>query len=183
MTLNDLSPDKTYTYADYLTWQFDEMVEIIKGKMFKMSPAPARMHQRVSSNLMHQVQGFFYKKPCQVYHAPFDVRLLAKKGNSDAQILTVVQPDLCVICDLSKLDEKGCVGAPDLVIEILSPSTRKKTFRTNSNFTKKQVCANIGSYISRKPLSKCFIWTNTVFIAYTACLPTTISPTRTFFLN
>lgn len=126
MTAQELSLDKNYTYADYLTWQFDDMVEIIKGKLFKMSPAPTRIHQTISMNFARTLGNFFYKQPCQVFHAPFDVRLFAKKDNANEQIQTVVQPDLCVICDLTKLDEKGCVGAPDLVVEILSPSTRKK---------------------------------------------------------
>jgi Uma2 family endonuclease len=126
MTAQDLAPEKIYTYADYLTWQFDEMVEIIKGKVFRMSPAPVTKHQRISTNLTLLVAFFFQKRPCQVFHAPFDVRLPKRKDSRDDQILTVVQPDLCVICDESKLDEKGCVGAPDLVMEILSPSTRKK---------------------------------------------------------
>ena len=117
----------SYTYADYLLWQFKERVELIKGKIFKMSPAPGSFHQEISFELSGILYNFFKKKPCKVYVAPFDVRLINfKESNHDNQIITVVQPDLCVICDTSKIDERGCVGAPDLIIEILSPGNSKK---------------------------------------------------------
>ncbi|MBC7391423.1 MAG: Uma2 family endonuclease, partial [Opitutaceae bacterium] len=122
--INQLDLSKTYTYADYLTWQFDGMVELIKGKIFNMSPAPGSYHQRVSGNIFKDFAVFLNKKPCKVFIAPFDVRL--SMFRNDQEILTVVQPDICVICDLSKIDEKGCNGTPDLMIEILSPSTKKK---------------------------------------------------------
>ncbi|MBK7338441.1 MAG: Uma2 family endonuclease [Saprospirales bacterium] len=116
--LSQLDPDGRYTYADYLLWKFKERVELIRGRLFRMTPAPNTIHQRISHELDRQLGNFFYKHPCQVFPAPFDVRL-PKKGQPD--ILTVVQPDLCVICDANKLDDKGCIGAPDLVVEILSP--------------------------------------------------------------
>ncbi len=120
--INQLDFNKRYTYADYLTWQFDEMVELLRGKIFRMSPAPNRLHQRISSNLHLEIGAFLRKKPCNLYHAPFDVRLPLPTDKVD----TVVQPDLCVICDRSKLDDQGCNGAPDWIIEILSPSTSQK---------------------------------------------------------
>ncbi|OOR93432.1 restriction endonuclease [Moraxella caviae] len=120
--LSQLDLDKHYTYADYLTWQLKEKIELIKGKILAMSPAPTRFHQDISQNTNRVLDRFFYQKPCRVYTAPFDVRLY----NPKKEIETVVQPDLCVVCDLSKLDEKGCLGAPDLVVEILSPSNSKK---------------------------------------------------------
>lgn len=120
--INQLDINGTYTYADYLLWKFQERVELFKGKIFKMSPAPNTRHQKVSFNLGGMFYNFFRNKKCKVYVAPFDVRL----PNKDGEIKTVVQPDLCVICDINKIDDKGCVGAPDLVIEIISPGNSKK---------------------------------------------------------
>ena len=119
-----LDTNKTYTYANYITWQFKERIELIKGKLFKMSPAPARRHQGISVELSTQFHNYLKKKGCKSYSAPFDVRF--PKGEDDEQTFTVVQPDICVICDKSKLDDRGCVGAPDLIVEILSPATAKK---------------------------------------------------------
>ena len=118
-----------YSYADYLTWEMDEMVELIKGKIFKRDiAAPALNHQRISMRLSVQFFNFLKGKTCQVFHAPFDVRLPAKsKKNSD--IDTVVQPDICVVCDESKLDKAGCLGEPDLVVEILSPGNNKRELK------------------------------------------------------
>lgn len=120
-SLDQLDFDKTYSYADYLKWQLKERVELIKGKIFKMSPAPARKHQVISGHFLKHLYLYLDKQPCQVYHAPFDVRLTPRKGDHTEKIQTVVQPDICVICDASKLDERGCIGAPDWIIEILSP--------------------------------------------------------------
>jgi len=114
-----------YSYADYLTWQLDEMVEIIKGRLFRMTAAPSRLHQKVATKLSHRLYGFLEGKPCDVYIAPFDVRLPHKSTNND-DIHTVVQPDICVVCDKNKLDDAGCLGAPDLIVEILSPGNNKK---------------------------------------------------------
>ena len=114
-----------YTYADYLKWRFEEQVELIKGKIFKMSPAPKRIHQEVSGDVFNLLKNFLRGQKCKVYIAPFDVRLPVKsKKNED--IITVVQPDICVICDPSKLDEAGCIGAPDIVVEVLSKGNTKK---------------------------------------------------------
>ncbi len=121
-SLDQLDSKKIYTYADYLLWKLKERVELFRGKIFKMSPAPARIHQDISQNLNQVFLNFFRRHSCKVYTAPFDVRL----PNKDREILTVVQPDLCVICDLEKLDDKGCLGAPDLIVEILSPGNTKK---------------------------------------------------------
>ncbi len=122
----------SYTYADYLLWNFKERVELIKGKIFKMSPAPSRSHQEISWLLARQLDKVFHKSSCKMYSAPFDVRLINfKESSSDHQIITVIQPDLCVVCDTNKLDEKGCIGAPDLIIEIVSPgnSNREMTIK------------------------------------------------------
>ena len=107
-----------YTYADYCVWDDGERWELIDGVPYMMSPAPSRVHQSISGQLYGQLFNFLKDKPCKVYHAPFDVRL-----NIDKEDDTIVQPDLLVVCDESKLDDKGCKGAPDMVIEIVSPST------------------------------------------------------------
>jgi Uma2 family endonuclease len=117
----------TYNYADYLSWTWDEMVELINGKIYKMSPAPNTAHQKVSGELHLQIAYFLKGKKCKVFHAPFDVRLPNSNSETDNEkVTTVVQPDLCVICDPKKIDEKGCLGAPDWIIEILSPHTSAK---------------------------------------------------------
>ena len=121
-TIHSLDLSKNYTWSDYLSWQFDEMVEIIKGKVYNMSPAPRAKHQIISSNLQEMLYDLKKSKgKCRVFDAPFDVYFL-RDGKKD----TVVQPDICIICDASKIQEHGCVGAPDLIIEITSPSTIKK---------------------------------------------------------
>ena len=120
-SFDQLDLTKQYTYADYLKWQFKERLELIKGYIYKMSPAPSRRHQAIIWNLTGQIWNHLKGHPCKAYSAPFDVRLPVKDRKSNQQITTVLQPDICVICDLSKLDDKGCLGAPDLVIEVLSP--------------------------------------------------------------
>lgn len=125
--INQLDLNKSYTYSDYLKWRFSEMVELIKGRVVRMSPAPSREHQEISFELLLVLGQYFRKKQCKVYHAPFDVRLpLPSNDGQQEPINTVVQPDICVVCDLSKLDQQGCNGAPDWIIEILSPATSKK---------------------------------------------------------
>lgn len=114
-----------YTYADYLTWELDQMVELIKGKVFRFAAAPTTNHQRVSGKIFAALYSFLQDKPCEVFSAPFDVRL-PRRSLKNEDIDTVVQPDLCVICDPKKLDELGCIGAPDLIVEILSPGNNRK---------------------------------------------------------
>ena len=130
---SQLDLNKQYTYADYLTWQFSERVELIKGWIYKMSPAPKRKHQVYSKRLIVNIDNFLKDKPCELYHAPFDVRLIKNKGQQNQEINTVVQPDICIICDETKLDDAGCIGAPDLIIEILSDSTAKKDYNEKFN--------------------------------------------------
>ncbi len=130
--ISQLDQNKTYSYADYLTWRFDDMVELIKGKLFIQSPAPAERHQKIIGNLYGYVWNHFLKQDCSAYIAPFDVRLIKNK-TSDAEIATIVQPDICVICDKTKIDTKGCFGAPDLIIEIISPYTAKKDLNEKFN--------------------------------------------------
>ena len=112
-----------YTYEDYLTWPDDERWELIKGVPYDMTPSPTRHHQEIVVELSRQAANHFCDRPCRVYVAPFDVRL---KLRHEEKTETVVQPDLAVVCDEEKLDEKGCFGAPDWIVEVLSPSTAAK---------------------------------------------------------
>jgi len=114
-----------YMYGDYLSWDDGERWELINGVPYNMTPAPSRRHQQISGELFRQFANFLIGQPCEIYDAPFDVRL-PDGDESDTDISTVVQPDLVVICDPHKLDDAGCIGAPDLIVEILSPSTSRK---------------------------------------------------------
>ncbi|HAA13873.1 MAG TPA: Uma2 family endonuclease [Cytophagales bacterium] len=114
-----------YTYADYASWPEEERWELIHGVAYNMTPAPNTRHQRISGNLYLAIASFLKGNSCDVFSAPFDVRL-PQKGQTAEETDTVVQPDISVFCDPSKLDGKGGIGAPDWVIEILSPSTAKK---------------------------------------------------------
>jgi len=123
-----LDMKKRYTYADYLTWLDDQARELINGFIQLMSPAPRVGHARISMNISWKIKTFIErnKGKCEVFAAPFDVRFPKQGETADDKIDTVVQPDICVVCDLSKLDERGCCGAPDMIVEIVSPSTIKK---------------------------------------------------------
>lgn len=127
MRFEDLDLTKKFTYADYISWSFSDAVEIIRGRVFKMA-APLSNHQKVAGNIFGIFNSFLYRKKCNAYIAPFDVRLPKplSKRKSDTDIETVLQPDVCIICDLSKIERRGCLGAPDLIIEILSKSTANK---------------------------------------------------------
>lgn len=129
-SLSQLDQNGIYSYADYLSWKFDQALEVIKGKIFPMS-APNRTHQKISWKLTVTVDKYLKADPCEAYAAPFDVRLYdrAKSIRADEDIYTVVQPDLCIVCDLEKLDERGCLGAPDLIVEILSPGNAKREMK------------------------------------------------------
>lgn len=119
--IRQLDLSGSYTYSDYLTWRFRERVELIMGKVFSMSPAPTSQHQYTVSFITSAFFQFLKGQPCRVFPAPFDV-VLPKNNIED----TVVQPDITVVCDSAKITEKGCYGAPDLVVEIVSKSSVKK---------------------------------------------------------
>lgn len=127
MKLAELDINKLYTYADYLKWRFDERVELIRGKIFPMS-APNTRHQVLAMELSGSLWSFLQHKPCSVFAAPFDVRL-TRKNKDDNEVTNVVQPDVCVVCDRNKLDARGCNGAPDIIIEILSPGNNLRETR------------------------------------------------------
>ncbi len=115
--------DERFTYADYLTWPDQERWEIIEGMAINMTPAPSTKHQKISMDLSTSINMFIKKNAgkISVFAAPFDVILPGRQP--DEETLTVVQPDISIICDPEKLDEKGCKGPPDVIIEIISPST------------------------------------------------------------
>ncbi len=116
-------PNKRYSYANYLTWQDDTRRELLDGQVFELMAAPIRQHQKISGNLFILIGNYLSDKKCEIYSAPFDVRLPNEQKDGDEKTYTVVQPDLVVVCDLTKLDKRGCVGPPDLIVEITSPST------------------------------------------------------------
>lgn len=120
--IKQLDLNKSYTYEDYFSWKLDERTELYNGKILILQSPPPRIHQDVLRNITRTFDNYFRHHLCELYFAPFDVRFPDKDGN----VLTVLQPDLCVICDLDKLDDRGCLGAPDLIVEILSPGNTKK---------------------------------------------------------
>ncbi len=132
MQLSDLDLNKTYSYADYYQWQFDERVELINGQVYAMSPTPNLLHQEICGNIYNPLKNFLKDNICKVFFAPFDVRL-SRKVIDDKSIFTVLQPDVCVICDLMKLDKRGCVGAPDIVVEVLSKGNNSKELKNKYN--------------------------------------------------
>jgi Uma2 family endonuclease len=126
----NLDMNKRYTYSDYLTWMDDVRRELFDGFVKLMVPAPSRKHQKISTNLTSIFWTFLRSKRCEIYHAPSDVRFPANKNSrKDDQVFTVLQPDIFVVCDLSKLDDRGCLGAPDLIIEIISPKNPKRDLK------------------------------------------------------
>lgn len=114
-----------YTFADVLALDDGERAELIDGEVFLMAPAPSRGHQKVGGEIFRQLANYLEGKRCEVYQAPFDVRLFEGDGDTPEDVDTVVEPDIVVVCDHAKLDNRGCKGAPDMVVEILSPSTQR----------------------------------------------------------
>lgn len=120
----DLDLSRQYSYADYLSWTFEERVELLRGWVVRIGPTPNRYHQEISRVLTGELYLHFRNHQCSLYSAPFDVKLSTTKGED-----TVVQPDICVICDEDKLTKQGCAGAPDWIIEILSPGNTNREMR------------------------------------------------------
>lgn len=124
-----INPDlsKRYTFADYLTWMDDKRRELIEGAVKLMTPAPSTTHQHILFKLSLTIGNYLSGSPCKIFFAPFDVRFPENKSEkSDKEIITVLQPDISIICDDKKLDEKGCLGAPDFIAEVTSPASLKR---------------------------------------------------------
>lgn len=161
-TLDQLDLNGTYTYADYLTWRLDDRVERSKGKIFRMSPTPSRFHQDISVNLTRIISLHLYKGTCKLYHAPTDVRLIIK-GSEDKEIISVVQPDLFVVCKSEKMDERGCLGSPDFVIEIISPHTSSRDLDLKYTLYEKSGVLEYWIIFPGDQIVECFVLENGVF--------------------
>ena len=145
-----LPQEKYYTLADMLAWDEEDREELIYGVPIMMAP-PVRVHQKVSRELFGQLYEYLKGKKCEVYPAPFAVRLFEQNGDSPEDVDTMVEPDISVICDPSKLDDIGCKGAPDLIIEILSPSTQRHDRVTKFNLYQR---AGVREYWVVDPVKK-----------------------------
>ena len=158
---SQLDPQATYSYADYLTWQLTEWVELLRGKVVRRMAGPTDRHQAVSGELHLAFGNHLRRHRCQVRYAPYDVRLIrgsarppaaaaADAAAADAAITTVVQPDLCVICDPAKIEARGCLGAPDLIIEIVSPGTGSRDWKAKFDLYEEN---GVGEYWIVEPLA------------------------------
>ena len=127
-----LPQENRYTMAEALTWDEQDRIELIDGYPVMMAP-PSRVHQKISGELFGQLRDYLKGKKCEIYHAPFAVRLFERDGERPEDVDTLVEPDISVVCDPSKLDDIGCKGAPDLVMEILSSSTTRHDKFTKFN--------------------------------------------------
>jgi Uma2 family endonuclease len=126
----NLDLNKRYSYADYLTWMDDVRRELFDGFIKLMTPSPSSKHQEISFNLSGIFRSFIIKKKCKGFTAPSDVRFPKNtQSQDDKQVYTVLQPDLYIVCDLSKIDARGCLGAPDMIIEIVSPKNSKRDLK------------------------------------------------------
>ncbi len=125
---SDLDLNRNYSYADYREWQLDGHVELVNGRVCAMAPSQTRLHQKASTKIFKPLTDFFIQNPCELYFAPFDVRFPRHPNDPENKVFTVLQPDICVVCDLEKLDDNGCNGAPDLIVEITSKGTRQRDF-------------------------------------------------------
>lgn len=176
-SLDQLDFSESYTYADYLTWTFDERLELIRGKIYDKSESPTTNHQKVSRQIGFYLYQFLEEIPVEVFYAPFDVRLSTEKDYK--KIITVVQPDICVICDPNKIDEKGCAGSPDIVVEIVSPGNTKTEMKVKFDLYEESKIQEYwivqpidktvlvyqlekGKYINHKPLTDSDILTSKV---------------------
>ena len=145
-----LPQENRYTLADVLAWEEQERMELINGYPVMMAP-PSRAHQKISIALARQLSNYLDGKRCEVYAAPFAVRLFEEKRDRPEDVDTMVEPDITVVCDPAKLDDIGCRGAPDLVMEILSPSTQRHDRLTKCNLYQQ---AGVREYWIVDPVSR-----------------------------
>ncbi len=152
--VNEPDMSRTYTARDYLEWTFEGLYELILGKVYKMSPAPSADHQRISRKLSRKFFNFFEEgHRCEAFNSPIDV-FLVKQGQDWKDTKIILEPDLCVICDSSKIHPQGCIGSPDFVLEILSPSTSKRDHREKFSLYEEY---GVPEYWIVDPFNKCII--------------------------
>ncbi len=135
--IKETANNKIYTYADYLSWTDNRRYELIDGQVYIMTPAPSSRHQKILIELIRQISMYLFDKECEVYSAPFDV-IFSKEDEKSLDALTVVQPDILVICDKNKIKSRGCEGAPDFIIEIISPSSGGRDRKEKRNLYERQ---------------------------------------------
>ena len=129
MSVRSLAYEKEYTYRDYLISNDDGRYELIDGVIYALFPAPNNLHQDISIFLAFKIYQYLIGKNCKVYQAPFDI-VLKEDSEDELDSKNVVQPDISIYCDRSKLTKRGATGAPDFIAEIISPSTRRKDYMT-----------------------------------------------------
>lgn len=127
-----LPQENRYTYADFLAGTEEDREELIEGHIRMMSE-PSKAHQEAVGEIYAQLRNYLRGKKCRAYIAPFDVRLFERDGDQPDDVDTVVEPDVMVVCDVSKVDDQGIKGAPDLIVEVLSPSTQSHDRVTKFN--------------------------------------------------
>ena len=145
---------RRYTFADCLAWDESDRAEVINGEIVMMAP-PSRVHQKISGELFRQLANFLEGKKCEAYAAPFAVRLFEKAGDAPEDVDTMVEPDISVVCDHDKLDSHGCKGAPDMVVEVLSPSTQRHDRLVKLDLYQGPGYGNTGSSALRKRRPRC----------------------------
>lgn len=145
-----LPRQETYTFADLLSWEGPERYELVQGVPCLLA-APKRIHQEVLGGIYRQIGDYLEGKTCKAYVLPFAVRLFADAQTSREETDTVVEPDISVVCDQNKLDDYGCAGAPDLVIEVVSQSTQQRDRFTKYHLYEK---AGVREYWIADPISK-----------------------------
>lgn len=165
-SLSQLDFTLKYSYADYVLWKLNERVELIRGIIHKMAPAPSISHQRVLRDINHYFDHYFFNHTCEVFFAPSDVKLYNKKKSKleDKEVITVVQPDLYVVCDTSIIDSQSCNGAPDLIVEILSPGNAAKDISMKYDLYEE---AGVREYWVVNPMEKhinIYVLENNIFI-------------------
>ena len=142
-SLDQLDPNGTYSYADYMSWGFEEIVELHHGRIMRRPGSLPDRHQAVLGAMSSLMYDQVRRQKCQLRLGPYDVRLPKRGTTADEAIYTVVQPDVCVICDPTKIESRGCLGAPDLIIEVVSPRTAARDWKDKFDLYEE---AGVGEY-------------------------------------
>ncbi len=115
-----------HSETEHLNWQTEEYASVLQGNLARMAAAPPREHQDIAGRIFSDIEHYLRRKACKVYIAPFDVRLQHTEGEKKSSVRTVVQPDVCIVGNVQKLDRRGCNGAPDTIIEVLAPGNMNR---------------------------------------------------------